>query len=337
MEEGMRSLAVAAIATVLSGTALAGTAAAQTGPSFDCAKSSTAIERTICKDPELAAADRQMAAAYKALVDKLTGPAKEQQQKEQARWIAARNQVCSDGALEMPFCLRNRMETRIVNLRALADGSYPDISPQTIIKIGKVKAKSFTIDASYPQFDGKSANFAAVNTWFADRTKIAVADHVPDADEAADRQQNWSYEQSYELYRPGPDAISVATTYYGFTGGAHGYGAISGALVDLRSGKMLEPDDVFAVGDKWRLALRNRVTADLKKQFVERPGFDDALAADKMDEMLGDPERYVWRADGLSIVFNQYEIAAYVMGRYFVRIPYADLKPLLRPDAPVGK
>jgi hypothetical protein len=53
--------------------------------------------------------------------------------------------------------------------------------------------------------------------------------------------------------------------------------------------------------------------------------------------MLGDPERYIWRADGLSIVFNQYEVAAYVMGRYFVRIPYAELKPLLRSDSPVGK
>jgi len=328
----MRSLVVAVLATMLAATAFA-----QGGPSFDCAKASTAIERAICKDAELATADREMAAAYKALVDKLTGPAKEQMQREQARWISARNQVCSDGSMEMPYCLKNRMESRLANLRALADGPYPDISQQTIIKIGKVRATSFTIDASYPQFDGKSANFAAVNTWFADRTKIAIADHVPDADESADRQQNWSYQQSYELYRPGPNAISVATNNYGFTGGAHGYGAISGALVDLRSGKLLEPDDVFAVGDKWRLELRNRVTADLKKQFVERPGFDDALAPDKVDEMLGDPERYIWRADGLSIVFNQYEVAAYVMGRYFVRIPYAELKPLLRPDAPVGK
>lgn len=328
----MRALAAAAIATVLAGTAFA-----QTGPSFDCAKASTAIERTICKDPELATADREMAASYNALIDKLTGPAKEQLQREQARWVSARNQVCSDGAMEMPYCLKNRMASRLAILRALADGPYPDISEQTIIKIGKVKAAGFTIDASYPQFDGKSANFTAVNTWFADRTKIAVADHVPDADESADRQQNWSYQQSYELYRPGPNAISVATTNYGFTGGAHGYGAISGVLVDLRSGKLLEPDDVFAVGDGWRLALRNRVTTDLRKQFVDRPGFDDALAPEKVDEMLGDPERYIWRADGLSIVFNQYEVAAYVMGRYFVRIPYPDLKQLLRPDAPVGK
>ena len=329
----MKSLAIAAIATVLAGAAIAQTG----GPSFDCAKASTAIEKTICKDAALATADREMAAAYKTLIDKLTGPAKGQLQKEQVRWISARNQVCSDGALEMPYCLMNRTESRLANLRALADGPYPDISQQTFIKIGKVRAASFAIDASYPQFDGKSANFAAVNAWFADRTKTAIADHVQDADEAADRQQTWTYEQSYELYRPGPNAISVATTYYGFTGGAHGYGAIAGALVDLRSGRLLEPDDIFVPGDRWRLALRNRVTTDLKKQFVERPGFDNALAPDKMNEMLGDPERYVWRADGLSIVFNQYEVAAYVMGRYFVRIPYAELKPLLSPDAAVGR
>ena len=47
---------------------------AQNGPSFGCAKASNDVERTICKDPKLAKADREMAAAYAALAAKLSGP-----------------------------------------------------------------------------------------------------------------------------------------------------------------------------------------------------------------------------------------------------------------------
>ena len=68
-----------------------------------------------------------------------------------------------------------------------------------------------------------------------------------------------------------------------------------------------------------------------------RPGFEDALAPEKLDKLLRQPERYIWRADGLAIVFNQYEVAAYVMGRYVAHVPYGRLAPLMRPDAPIGK
>jgi uncharacterized protein len=316
---------------------VAAPASAQSGASFDCARASTAIERAICRDARLSSADGHMAAAYKQLIDRLNGAARDELQKDQARWLAGRDQACSDGAVEIAICLKNRIENRLANLRVMADGAFPFISQQTIVKIGKVRNAGFAIDASYPRFDGNSAGFAAANAFFADRAKIAIADHVPSADEFADRAQTWSYDQNFLLHRPGANAIAVATTTYGFTGGAHGYGAVTGALVDLRSGRLLEPSDIFLPGDKWLPALRDRVAADLKKQFVERPGFEDALAPEKLDKLLQEPERYIWRADGLAIVFNQYEVAAYVMGRYVVHVPYGRLAPLMRPDAPIGK
>jgi uncharacterized protein len=312
-------------------------ASAQSGPSFDCTRASTAIERAICRDAGLSSADGQMAVAYRQLIDGLNGAAREELLKDQARWLAGRNQACGDGAVEIAICLKNRIENRLANLRVMADGPFPFVSQQTIVKIGKARNAGFAIDASYPQFEGKSAGFMAANAFFADRTKIAIADHIPNADEFSDRAQTWSYDQSFLLHRPGTSAIAVATTSYGFTGGAHGYGAVTGALVDRRSGKLLEPADIFSPGDQWLSALRDWVTADLKKQFVERPGFEDALAPEKLDKLLREPERYIWRADGLAIVFNQYEVAAYVMGRYVVHVSYGRLAPLIRPDAPIGK
>ena len=91
----MKLLWVAVAASV----AFAGPAGAQNGPSFDCAKASTVVERTICKSPELAKADRDMAAVYAALVGKLSGAARDHLIKDQVRWIGNRGPACSDGPL----------------------------------------------------------------------------------------------------------------------------------------------------------------------------------------------------------------------------------------------
>jgi hypothetical protein len=50
-----------------------------------------------------------------------------------------------------------------------------------------------------------------------------------------------------------------------------------------------------------------------------------------------EPERYLFKEDALVLLFNQYDVAAYVMGRYTVTIPYARLAGLIRPDGPLGK
>lgn len=71
---------------------------AQGAPSFDCTKATTAIERTICKNPELAKADREMVAAYAVLAGKLTGASKEALVKDQGRWMVDRNRSCAGDA-----------------------------------------------------------------------------------------------------------------------------------------------------------------------------------------------------------------------------------------------
>ena len=78
-------------------------------PSFECAKASNAIERTICKDPGLAKADREMAAAYAALAGKLAGAAKDDLAKEQLHWIGDRNRACATDTDGIAPCLRKSL------------------------------------------------------------------------------------------------------------------------------------------------------------------------------------------------------------------------------------
>ena len=309
----------------------------QSGPSFDCAKASNAIERTICKDPELARADREMATAYAALVAKLGGSAKDDVVKDQARWVGDRNRGCAADTDGIAPCLKKRYAARTTNLRAFADGAYPFISEQSLAKSGKLGKITWSYDIGYPRFDGTTADFSAVNARFANAAKKAADDATPKADAGPDREQQWTYEQDFKVYRPGANAVTVALNFYGYSGGAHGYGATNCTLVDLRTGKAVGPDDVFAIGDEWLKTMIQIVGADLKKQFVEKPGFDDALEPAKLAKLLREPGHYCWHAGKLELIFNAYEVGPYVSGPFEVYVPYDRLKPMLRVDGPIPR
>lgn len=323
-------LPVAALAMLLAWPAVA-----QQGPSFDCAKASTDIERAICKDDKLAAADRAMAVAYTTLVAKLEGPAKEHLVRDQGQWIVDRNRSCTAIAYDVTYCLKQRYAARLETLKALADGSYPFITTQALYRSGKLGKVAWSYDIGYPQFDATTADFSALNAQFAAAARKAAADATPKAADGIDREQQWTYEQGFRLSRPSADAILVALSFYGFSGGAHGYGATTCTLVDMQSGKAAGPDAVFA--GQWMDEMVRLVGADLKKQFVRKPGFEDALQPAKLVELLRDPGHYCWRAGKLELVFNQYEVGPYAAGPYTVDIAMATLKPLLRADGPLAR
>ena len=328
----MRPLAIALAVLVAPVAALA-----QGGPSFDCAKATSTVEQAICKVPEVAKADREMSMVYAALAAKLAGPAKDDLVKDQIRWIANRNRACHGDAAAITNCLKARYATRTANLRILGEGVYPFVSEQAINNRGEVGKISYTIDIGYPQFNGTTADFSAVNRHYADDARKNAGEVTPNVAADADRAQEWSYEQSFTLHRPGANAVTIDLDFYGYSGGAHGFGGTICALVDLRTGRMTGPDDVFATGDQWLTFMVETVGSALKKQFVKNPGFDDALRPATLGKMLRDASHYCWRADKLELIFNPYDVGPYSAGPYSVEIAYARLKPLLRADGPLGR
>jgi uncharacterized protein YecT (DUF1311 family) len=82
----------------------------ESSPSFECAKASTTVEKMICADPKLAAADRDTAAAYKA---KLAASAdKSGLKQQQANWRRTVRDACTHVA-----CLEEAYKQRLVELR----------------------------------------------------------------------------------------------------------------------------------------------------------------------------------------------------------------------------
>jgi uncharacterized protein len=90
---------------------------AQAGPSFDCSqKLTSSVEQRICKDPKLAALDRQLADAYAAAQAKTTEADKQALTASQQGWIKGRND-CWKGP-DVPACVTAAYHDRISELQA---------------------------------------------------------------------------------------------------------------------------------------------------------------------------------------------------------------------------
>ncbi len=87
-------------------------------PSFDCARSANATEKTICATARLARLDRQIATAYRQLKAELNGD--EEFEQEQAEFLKQR-----DGCGTDPACLATKMETRRTALSLIPNGRDP--------------------------------------------------------------------------------------------------------------------------------------------------------------------------------------------------------------------
>jgi len=325
--------------TQLAFAILIGPAAAQTAPASDCKGASSAVEQAICATPDLAVADRQMVEAYDTLAGKLGGPAREHLLMDQQHWLALRDEACVGGRDEVAGCVTQRDELRLENLKALGEGGYPFVSEQALVKSGTVGKISYSIDATWPRFDGSAADFSVINREYAATTAKTAQEVIP-ADVSAGElrgEQEWSYSQSFELQRPSANAVAVAVNYDGFAGGAHGFSGTDARLVDLRTGRAAGPAEVFAPGGRWLEVLVPIVRSDLKKQFADgKDGFDDAIEPDRLAKLLGEPGHYYWQRDGLQLIFNAYVVGPYVSGQFTVDVPYTTLRPLFAKDGPLG-
>lgn len=296
---------VAAVALLLG---LAGPALGQGGPATS--------------PPQVAAAERRLSAAYTETLSKLSGAARDHLQADQARWRANRAAACIGEPVDVADCLETGYRDRTSHLEWLAEGGYPFVSEQAIVKTGKARGIPYIIDATYPQFDGRGADFSAVNRQVASATAEAAERSVPGPDVedagAAYGGPPWSYEQIYTLHRPGPSAVTVYVRYNAYDGGPTGTVGVAGYLVDLRSGRLVGPEGVFLPTAPWLRELTRIVGAD--------------ISAPNLADLLKDQQRYVFLEDHLELSFGPQE-----GGPFTVEIRYDRLRALLRPDGPVPR
>lgn len=125
--------------------------------------------------------------------------------------------------------------------------------------------------------------------------------------------------------------LNYENRMYVYSGGAHGMSRTSNYIFDLKTGEIITEADIF--GDNTDEALHNMLVMEAAKLRN-----DSILPADT--EFFGDdlivPNGNVELGEnGLSYVFNPYEIAPYVYGTISIPLDSRQVLPLLNTASPV--
>ncbi len=123
------------------------------------------------------------------------------------------------------------------------------------------------------------------------------------------------------------NVLNVKLNHYMFTGGAHGYGGDRSLIFNPQTGKRLKNTDIFIDPKAF--------TAFAEKKFRQK----FKIPADKSINATGFsfiegryalPQEIFFKENGLLLLYNSYEIAAYAEGSKDLLIPYAEVKPYLK-------
>ncbi|MFT3810728.1 MAG: lysozyme inhibitor LprI family protein [Micropepsaceae bacterium] len=334
----MLKIALMSSAALTAAIALAPDAAA-----FDCAKASTDIEKIICADPALKAADDEMAAAYKALIAKAQGDQPAMLKASQIAWLKLRDANCGwqEKVEEKAACLMEQTTARTdyFNARPASGpgfGDSPALAPYVSAHgFGKGKCSA---DVSMFRFPGAAANAGEkiLNGWVNDLAASLEADYGSYAEGDLPDGMQCEYAAATTITYASPDLIAMNVSVYMFGGGAHGNSTATSLVLDRKSGKALQFADVFgAAGQK---ALVARCAEGIKAAKYER--FGDSGTKEEVEQLVSnDMTSYAdaiaagvagfanWLVyeDRAEVYFAPYELGSYAEGDYTCALPKADL------------
>lgn len=124
--------------------------------------------------------------------------------------------------------------------------------------------------------------------------------------------------------------LSLKTSIYDYTGGAHGYGADLYQNYDLLNMEKITLSSLFEESSYPMLAevIINQLVKDYNvktPQELEETGFFNV-------KQISPTENFCFEDSALMFSYTRYDIAPYSMGQINVSVPYADLESFLKPN-----
>lgn len=148
----------------------------------------------------------------------------------------------------------------------------------------------------------------------------ADIDNIPD--------EGFFTERYVNVRRADDCVVTISSSYSYYSGGAHPYGGDWPVSIDVKTGKELKLGDVVKDVD----AMYEYVTAAIKEKYADyldeffNINDDDPFAGFKSGEYT---QGFAVDYDGLTIIFNPYDIAAYAAGQQIIKIPYKGHEDIL--------
>ena len=307
---------------------------------FDCAKSTTKVEKAICSDRKLGVADADMTNAYVAARNASNPSEKKMLVLSQRRWIDQRENACAYAEeTELTSCISKETNERKLLLQGAPESGPGPVSPLVPVFLQQVgTSKIYNLDYALLRFANPQS--AGEKLFNAQSKKIlSEAPMEPHGqDEFEDRVL--TREETFAISYASPGLLSVANSFYSDDGGAHGNGGVSNINIDMRSGKEINTSDMFASETIKTLTLECRDQILQRKQVNDSaekyvPEEDGNYQESTIAEHINNFRRWTITAEKAIVTFDSYAIGAYAEGPYECEFDMPKLKALAIPYAPL--
>lgn len=130
------------------------------------------------------------------------------------------------------------------------------------------------------------------------------------------------------------DILSYTVYFENYTGGAHNAHSLTNHVINLKTGEFINEKDIFVEG------FENALAQLLVEKIAEQNEVENTKALENIgffsiDEIYPNGN-FLVDDEGITYAFNEYEIAAYVVGITHVQLPYSNILHLLKKESPIS-
>jgi hypothetical protein len=205
------------------------------------------------------------------------------------------------------------------------------------------KEGKYSVDAEYPQIEGDARfdkfNAAARSMITKDVAafKTAETEALEEEGDLPEETQTSSLDIGYQIRFATDDMISVEFTEGQYSrGAAHGNSITVVLNYDVKNNKRIELADLFNANSKHLSVISGYAIKDL----IDQSKKNDMLTEEQIREGAGarsdNYRAWTITRKGLWITFDPYQVGPYAAGPQNVLVPYSTLKPIVKPDGPIG-
>lgn len=303
-----------------------------------CGASSTGYLQALCGDPELAPLVTEIKSDLVEAASAISTPGAQLLAEGQKAWIETTRVSCGISDAKAPLtapqeeCVKGALQARV----RTAGEAVQQTGGYVFQTVEINRAVALPADATqedfglfavtkairYPRIEGDTPQIKRFNELMQQRPAYGVQDQT-------------SEEVTYKIAYAGPELVSVRFSNFDMTvGAAHPNDSEKVVTVLMATGEPLKETDVFAAPPaRWRADVLRRVRRGLAAQMRERGGPLEVSDTDLADTALK-VKNWAVTEEALVVVIPSETIGPRALGGFEVKIPWADLAPLLNPNAP---
>lgn len=327
-----RSIGTALIVTAVWTSALPSQPRAA-GPSFDCGTAHSEIEKAICADDKLATADRELAALYRKLQHEWPATASRELRATQRGWGkslggCAHNPIGGEQPREaMLECIGGLYRQRLDDLTGYVPQKVGGLTLLHRFRLRTGHKPDVEESDDYPWLVGEPREKAAAfDRWITTRLRLGTGLFAGAGIKLErDLEGTNQYQRSFTIGLFDARLISLRFSEHHEATVGHGWINDYALNWDLARDRPLDVDSIFRSDIDWKPKFRQ-----LAIEFLREDDKDKAETAG----IYVDSADWLFTKEGATLLLGPGERSLAGFSAE-ATIPYAQLAPLLRPDAPL--